>query len=66
MITKEVNNMKKATIKGMFFGIMLTLLVEVGIFVYETCDMSTKVTYTYNPSNIMEMVPEATEFVTIK
>ena len=58
--------MKKATIKGMFFGIMLTLLVEVGIFVYETCDMSTQVTYTYNPSNIMEMMPESTEFVTIK
>ncbi len=58
--------MKKATIKGMFLGIMLTLLVEVGIFVYQTCDVSTQVTYAYNPSNIMEMMPEATEFVTIK
>ena len=53
MITKEVNNMKKGTIKGMFLGIMLTLLVEVGIFVYQTCDMSTQVTYTYNPSYII-------------
>lgn len=63
---KEVNDMKKATIKGMFYGIMLTLLVEVGIFVYQTCNMSVQTTYTYNPSNIMAMMPEATEVVTIK
>lgn len=54
----------KNTIKGVVLGILLTIVVEAGIFVYQTCNMSVQTTYTYNPTNIVNMMPEATEVVT--
>ena len=56
----------KATIKGVVIGILLTLVIEAGIFVYQTCNVQVTTKYIYNPSNIISMMPEASEVVTNK
>lgn len=54
---------KGSTFKGVMLGIVLTLVVEAGIFVYQTCGMQVTTKYIYNPSNIVNMLPTASEAV---
>lgn len=61
---EEVNRMK--TMKGFLLGIILTIVVEAGIFMYQTCNVQVTTKYIYNPSNIVNMIPEGSEVVTTK
>lgn len=54
------------TFKGIVLGIILTLVVEMGIFVYQTCGMQVTTKYIYNPSNIVNMIPAYAETTTVK
>lgn len=58
-----VKEHKGSTFKGVMLGIVLTLVVEAGIFVYQTCGMQVTTKYIYNPSNIVNMLPTASEAV---
>jgi hypothetical protein len=61
--TVMVKEHKGSTFKGVMLGIVLTLVVEAGIFVYQTCGMQVTTKYIYNPSNIVNMLPTASEAV---
>ena len=61
--TAMVKEHKGSTFKGVMIGIILTLVVEAGIFVYQTCGMQVTTKYIYNPSNIVNMLPTASEAV---
>ena len=61
--TNEKRERKGSTFKGVMIGIVLTLFVEMGIFVYQTCGMQVTTKYIYNPSNIVNMLPTAAETV---
>ena len=61
--TTMVKEHKGSTFKGVMIGIILTLVVEAGIFVYQTCGMQVTTKYIYNPSNIVNMLPTASEAV---
>ena len=61
--TVMVKEHKGSTFKGVMLGIVLTLVVEAGIFVYQTCGMQVTTKYIYNPSNIVNMLPTAAETV---
>ena len=54
------------TMKGFLLGIILTIVVEAGIFMYQTCNVQVTTKYIYNPSNIVNMIPEGSEIVTTK
>lgn len=54
------------TMKGFILGIVLTIIVEAGIFMYQTCNVQVTTKYIYNPSNIVNMIPEGSEVVTTK
>lgn len=59
-------NMKAAKIKGIIIGIVLTLVVEAGIFMYKTCNVQVTTKYTYNPTTIVEMIPQGSELVSVR
>lgn len=48
--------MKRAKLKGFLLGILMTLFVEVAIFMYYTCNIQVETKYIYNPEIINEFL----------
>lgn len=53
--------MKKIKFKAFSLGVILTMFVELLIFVYFTCNIQVKTTYLYNPQAVVEMLGNYSE-----
>jgi hypothetical protein len=46
------------TMKNFILGVLLTIVIEVIIFAWNTCNVQVTSTYSYNPQAIVNMLPE--------
>lgn len=53
--------MKKIKFKAFSLGIFTTLVLEVLVFLYMTCNIQVKTTYLYNPSAVVEILGNYSE-----
>lgn len=44
--------------KNFILGVLLTIVIEVIIFCWNTCNVQVTSTYSYNPQAIVNMLPE--------
>ena len=48
--------MKRAKFKGFVLGVLVTLILEISLFMYYTCNVKVETKYIYNPEVINEFL----------
>lgn len=55
--------MKLQKFKGFCLGVLITLLIEVCIFMYYTCNVQVSTKYLYNPDKVIEVLGQYQETI---